>query len=249
METEPKDLTSPEAGVPYATPPSTTFHQPNPGYLGASSYSAIYARLSLDSRSDVPSTPSENVADDAQIRHGARLIEHIRDALQIQLCLKLIQTWMDRGVNLALANPLTEACAHGTARKLAPSSQEPKDHHVTISKQLFSSSIRPLEVDEQVTLKDFQDRLAQPKHARWETLAFFFTAVSRATMDVVTFEPLYSTSQERLSLRRLAMVSKTLRTVLSLLGKIWFALLAVQPPVSAILISIIPSENQFFQSY
>jgi hypothetical protein len=41
--------------------------------------------------------------------------------------------------------------------------------------------------------------------ARWETLGIFFTAVSRATIDVAQFDGLYNSEQERRALRRLAM--------------------------------------------
>lgn len=189
--------------ISFPTPPSTSRNHlyPNPGYLGLSSHEAIFGRLSSGNQGETNSTASEPVVESTQVQHGAKLIEQIRSILQISLCKDLVQSWLGRGVNLALAGVFIEQCTQAVVDVLTPEALNTQELPTEVSKRLFARSCKSLEMDENATIEDFRAEFCH----NWEALGLFFTALSRATMDVVSFEPLYSTEKERRGLRRLAM--------------------------------------------
>lgn len=202
---------SPSAtGISLSIPPLTSRNYPNAGYLGPSSHNAIFASFDEGGEAGYRIRgPSEALqyqagicVDDNHVQHGARLIQQIHDTLQIELCQRLVQARMRQGVTLALAGTFIEDCVHTAGDVLNRTSSG--ESEMLVSRRLFASSCRSLELDENATVEDFQAKFCG-EHARWETLGLFFTAVGKATTDVVSFESLYSTEKQRCDLRRFAM--------------------------------------------
>lgn len=186
---------------------------PNPGYLGSSSHATIYDHLqpseSLEINTSSPEQTerchgrSDPVAPDADISHGAILFEQITGALHMSSCMKLIAAWIAKGVNLALAGPFTKQCTQ-SIESLVDSIISGPDIAAEVSRTLFINSYSPLKVEATDTVEDFCNRFCRT-NARWETLGLFLTAISRATIDFASFEPLYSTDYERHNFQKLAM--------------------------------------------
>lgn len=183
------------------TVPSKLRTYPNPGYLGPSSHTTFFNQLPSDTPSVIE--PLADLVDDESISLGAQLVEQMHRSFSIPSCLQLVRTWIARGVNLALAGIFTERCAVA-AQTIFDEIIHGSSNVEDASKSLFAASCRPLHVDINATVLDFGAHFSQHE-PRWETLGLFFTAISRATVDMSWFEPLYGSEQQRRSLRKLAM--------------------------------------------
>lgn len=182
--------------------------------MGASAYTTIFGRLAVEngtgsthSVSNDPGTAQsalETTVDNVQIAHGARLIEQICSSLPVTRCLELVRSRADNGVNLALAGIFIAQCAESAATAIESVSSNAGGAYAELSKILFTNSYRALDVSESDNVHTFANTFCEPSRVRWETLGLFFTAVSRATIDLTSFDNLFSTEKERFHLRKLA---------------------------------------------
>ena len=190
----------------------TTFRNyPNPGYLGSSSHATIFGHLPTgnDDESENPAQDPDETAhtipiNDAQISHGADLIAEFQSLLSLVSCKALIEQWTGSGVNLALAEPFTKHCAE-TIEHMLRCSTGYAPSHKTISRNFFTQSWRPLAANANTTLEDFCAEFSYG-NARWETIGLFFTAASRASIETLPFDALYSTKKEQRYFQKLAML-------------------------------------------
>ncbi|KAL7914397.1 hypothetical protein GGI35DRAFT_467506 [Trichoderma velutinum] len=158
---------------------------PNPGYLGRFSYTTLFDHipgtedrpatgetLGHDKDDDVP----KNILSQNTIAYGAKLIEQIRHLLPLSSCYLIIQSWMAKSTNLALASALVEPCA----------------------------MMCPLIVSYNDKIEDYCAQFCH-QNARWETLGLFCTAVSRAATDLIYTECFCKSDQGRINMQKLAM--------------------------------------------
>jgi hypothetical protein len=184
---------------------------PNPGYLGSSSHTKISDHIPQNEENELDRSDShfknnehaglELSVDDSFVSYGAKMIEEIHQCGQILSCCRLVSAWNGKGINLALAGSLIGECAktlehifHGFARD---------EGALRISRDFYFNSCRPLSMESTSTFEGFCTSFCQD-NTRWETIGLFFTAVSRATIDIACFNRLFTTEQQRLSVRKLA---------------------------------------------
>lgn len=178
---------------------------PNPGYLGSSSHAAIFSHISPDGdRGDTFQTTqsTHSNGDDHLIQQGADTLRQLLSAFPLKGVIELVSFWLAKGVNLALTGPFVAQCTESMHHLLACMSDG--NWHLAYARQLLQNSARPLEFDQSSTLDAFSAQFLH-QNTRWETLGLFFSAVSRATLDVSFFPSLYSTEKGQYSLRRMAM--------------------------------------------
>ena len=207
-----QSLNSAPVDVAFSRSRTATRRYPNPGYLGPSSHSTIYDHLPLTQDRDIDASPStlqehprkqfETSFEDAEISYGAQLIDLLRTSSLMPYCKTLVEEWLSTGVNLALAGTFSKQCAETAELLLDPKLEGSGRTALEISEKLFVNSCRQLQTDVG-TVPEFSEQFSF-QNARWETLGLFFTAVSRATVDVPRFSPLYETKEERRSIQRLA---------------------------------------------
>lgn len=193
---------------------------PNPGYLGSSSHTTLFHHLtdnnqhhvstgSHEEPNDHPNTPICALTDD-QIEQGAAFINQIRRSVQLPAWKSLVEAWTDKGINLPVAEPFTMLCADVACSTINQCDNEVSENPegprpaTGWSEQLFLRSCEPLKLCAVDTIDNFRE-LFCGTYARWETLGIFFTAVSRATIDISHVDGLYSSEQERRAVRKLAM--------------------------------------------
>ncbi|KAI9926297.1 hypothetical protein MW887_004061 [Aspergillus wentii] len=178
---------------------------PNPGYLGSSSHVAIFNQISpdRDHRSDepCPDRPFQTEGDDVLIRQCADALRHLLSTFPLDELTNLVSFWNAKGVNLALAEPFVKPCMDTMAGLLSTLSDE--NWHLIYARRWLQNSARPLRFSQTSTIDSFAAQFIH-RNARWETVGIFFSAVSRATMDVPFFPPLYSSEKQQYALRRLA---------------------------------------------
>lgn len=200
--------------------PRKSRRYPNPGYLGPSSHTTFFGYLTGNNEHYVPTGSQEEPNDHSsasgcavtedKVEQGAAFLSQVRKSAQLSAWKSLTETWASRGINLPLAEPFTMPCAavaYSTISQCGNDvSQNPEGVQPAVwtSKQLFTQTCKPLKVRVDDTIETFCE-LFCGTHARWETLGVFFTAVSRATIDITQINGLYNSEQERRALRRLAM--------------------------------------------
>jgi hypothetical protein len=125
-------------------------HDPNPGYLGSSSHTTFFDHLSGNDHNIASSTSREEqdtplrtlgcVATDEKFKHGASLITQIRTSIQLSAWASLILAWVDKGINLPVAETFTVYCAQ-TVERVFNSSEGNNgfEDNDTISRRLFYS--------------------------------------------------------------------------------------------------------------
>lgn len=193
---------------------------PNPGYLGSSSHTTFFDHLSGNEPSLEPKDFQECANEhkrtlgyavtEEKIEQGALLINQVRSYSKSSLWESLVREWINGGINLPVAEPFTLSCAIASRKAIdshAAESMEvckgPKDAS-TISKKLFSNSCKPLILAPEANIEAFCDQFCR-NDPRWETLGLYFTAISRATIDIAHWSGLYSSEQDRRALRKFAM--------------------------------------------
>ncbi|OAQ98783.1 hypothetical protein LLEC1_05579, partial [Akanthomyces lecanii] len=177
---------------------------PNPGYLGSFSSTTLFGNLP-DMRDPVldpeggSSVGSDNLVREANVTRGAGLIKQIEATVSIESCCHLILAWTARGSSLPLAGPFLEHCI-ATMRQLFPNQGHTAVASVELSRSLFHNTSHPIDMATSTTLHDFQAQFGH-QQCRWETLGFFFTAASRAAIEMSKFE----SAREYRDLQRLGM--------------------------------------------
>lgn len=191
----------------------TSRKYPNPGYLGISSHVAIFDHLpdgvNNESIEDSPSRGvhshgrSDSSADDVDVYFGSQLLEKIYRAVPILAWIDLVEAWLATGVNMAMAGPFVESCTLAVKETFDKFGTDAS--RATVSSRVLSiNSSQTPSVTRSLTLEEFCDSTCRSR-VRWEAIGLFFTAVGRATNDMTSFQPLYTTKQKRQNIQRLAM--------------------------------------------
>lgn len=133
---------------------------------------------------------------------GQRLLEEVHRVISLQAWVELVETWLIRGSNLALAGPLLKVSVETS--KLVLGMIDGQTNVWELSEQLFFHSSTVLRFTTESSLGNLREQICF-NNARWETLGLFFTAVSMATIDIVRYSNLYTSQSQRQALRRLAL--------------------------------------------
>ncbi|KAH6879435.1 fungal transcriptional regulatory protein, partial [Thelonectria olida] len=186
---------------------------PNPGWLGTSSHTTLFDHLpgaEDESTSDIApgsdqerNVGSEHVVSNANVAHGAKVVEQIRRLLSPSSCSTILDAWMSKDASLALAGVFVEPCAKAVKHLLSDHDANPANA-VEIASKLFANSCRPLSAAPDETIDNYSAQFCQ-QNARWETVGLFCTAVSRAVTDLTYSETFCDSDQERRDLQRLTM--------------------------------------------
>lgn len=196
-------LSPSSTNAPSGTTQMPSANYPNPGYLGSSSSTTIFNHLLPDNDHERDDRePLRAPVANVHVLRGANLIQQAYSSMDVSSCRRLVEAWIAKGVNLALAGSFTNQCtqtADGILSSMVAVTAEARE----VSRDLFNLSACPLTTVVTGTVEDFASHFCHD-NARWETLGLFFTAVSRAAVDIATFEPLYSTSQGQRTFQSLA---------------------------------------------
>jgi hypothetical protein len=134
-------------------------------------------------------------------RRGADALRQLLGAFPLHAVINLVNFWLAKGVNLALAGPFVEQSAETMNHLLSSMSDE--NWHLVYARHLLQNSARPLQFDRTSDIASFSAQFLY-QNARWETVGIFFSAVSRATIDIPFFPSLYLSEKEQYALRKMA---------------------------------------------
>ncbi|KAH8646906.1 putative Zn(II)2Cys6 transcription factor [Xylariales sp. PMI_506] len=193
------------------TPTLRPHSYPNPGYLGPFSHTALFNDVSgVEEPGSTGSTPSsfdphtrpEGEIPEENVIRGAKVVEQIAKLLS-STCENLVQTWLGRGANLALAWPFAESCLK-TLQYMFHSRSGSRLDTMIISRCVFRHSCEPLLAESTATIEDFSAQFCY-KSARWETLGLVCILISRAATDSPGFSSGLASDYERRDLQRQGM--------------------------------------------
>ncbi|PWY75196.1 hypothetical protein BO94DRAFT_209682 [Aspergillus sclerotioniger CBS 115572] len=199
---------------------------PNPGYLGSSSHTTIFDHISQDCTStpgllDTTDTgmsllPYPPITDEHVLLQGANALRLLLDEYRLTVMRDLVQFWLAKGTNLALAESLVEVCSESVVQFFTSVSQD-EHWHLDCARLLLHNSTQPLRFHSDTRFSEWVSQFSDAR-LRWETLGIFFLAVSRATIDVAAFPQLYVTREANCALRKLCtkLSDHALEIVLSL---------------------------------
>ncbi|VUC28933.1 unnamed protein product [Clonostachys rosea] len=195
---------------------------PNPGFLGQSSHSTIFAQMISRTPKDaiVPTLLKDSVFSECGtcsplIIESKDTVDKVAQALRQLLRLDitslryLIKTWNATGANLALAEPLVARFSDATVsfcKELdAETNADLKD--TRNARCILANSRRPTNGPATLTVDQFFEQVTGRENMRLEVLGIFLTAACRAAMDIPSFPPLYTSFLQQISL------AKTLATM------------------------------------
>lgn len=177
---------------------------PNPGYLGSSSHVAIFKHIASDGdHSHIAPAPELNSSwngDNHLLLQGADVLRHLLTSYPLPAMKELVLFWLAKGANLALAEPFVAQCAESVSQLFT---FHDENWHLLYARRLMHNSAKPMHFDRDSKVTTFSSQFLD-HCSRWETLGIFFTALSRASIDIPFFPSLYTKEEDQFILRRLA---------------------------------------------
>lgn len=162
---------------------TTSVKYSNPGYLGSSSATTIFNHIPPENNPETDAMEVPRVAVvDSDVSRSSELLKQAYESGSS--CARLLEAWITKGVNFALAGPFTSQCTK-TAEYVLTNDNLVKTKALRVSSALFSRSALPLNAEATSTIEDFASSFCL-ENAVWETLGLFYTAVSRAAVDAPT---------------------------------------------------------------
>lgn len=191
-------------------------HYPNPGYLGMSSHSTIFNQVSSstvphgeapehDARQLVLLFQHDSIEDWHFLEQATSMLGRL-DQLDISQLARLVQSWLEQGVNLPLAEPFVAYCSEAATEWTAqtrPSRSSPDYHSATRNRVnfLLQNTQRPINVRQDSGFSAFLGQIVG-ENFRLEALGIFLTAAARAALDTSFFPSLFTSDRQRRTLIR-----------------------------------------------
>lgn len=198
---------SPAAIQTTISEPTEATRYPNPGYLGAFSHSGMLAEISSSHvatnletgrtgpQEDPSPTNGETLPEDQDILdRAANCVELLRH-LDFSHLSRLVTSWLEKGVNLNLAEPFIAAC--NDAASALGSSDQALAAHPLQARTLLLNSRRPIILSRDSSLPEYVAQITGHS-LRWETIGLFLAAASRAVLDTPSFSPIYLNEDQRM---------------------------------------------------
>lgn len=196
------------AGLQTSIPVTTeATRYPNPGYIGSFSHSGILAEISsshvaanvetaqAEPHEHLSSTSNDALLEDRDILDRAADCIELLHQLNFSDLSRLVTSWLEKGVNLNLAEPFIAAC-NDAASTLGPSN-ETQTAHPLQARALLLNSRRPISLSRDSCLSEFIAQITGD-FLRWETIGLFLAAASRAVLDTPSFSPIYLNEDQRM---------------------------------------------------
>lgn len=167
---------------------------PGPGYLGSTSFSAVYSdHGSMKDLYPVHSTPNGRSEErrhrlfvanrESQIRKGAACLALIADLPSYELAVK---KWQE-AAEISMIRPWTMACFFSLKSALydhlaiATTSEQKEKLLLDCSAQIFENSLQTLDLNQDTTIDGFACQMTSQR-LRWEAVGIYFTSIGLAIM-------------------------------------------------------------------
>lgn len=171
---------------------------PAPGFLGSTSYSAVFTenrdQIDLDpDQEDRPATSRHSsitvcTHDQRQLREGCGVIDILRHFHSLRA---IAQRWAKDACDYSLIVPHFLACVESIERDiyLPFVANRSESSLIKASEKLFAAFSRHIKIVPGCKFEEFPEEFTG-KNIRWETLGVFFTAVGLGIMQIPATDPL-----------------------------------------------------------
>ena len=190
-------------------------YYPNPGYLGVSSHSTLFNQVSSGDDPEqasfqpasarlMPGSPMHFSGSQIVLDRASHALTRL-DRLNISRIIPLVHLWLAKGVNLPLAGPFVAGClesAQHWKQLLDPdtgidsSESGSGDSAINYVRALLANTRKNIVMHQDMSTKDFLSQMLG-KNLRYESLGICLVAAARAAYDIPSFEPLYSSNEQR----------------------------------------------------
>lgn len=152
---------------------------------------------------DMPTIVQPQVAgENLLMMQGADVLRQLLNTFPLAAMKEFVMFWLESGANMSLAEPFVEKCTENMTRLFTSFSQE-DNWHLAYAQRLTQNSRAPLEIRTTFDISDFSAQFLD-QNFRWESLGIFLCAVSRATIAIPFFPPLFKTEKDQFLLRKLS---------------------------------------------
>ncbi|KAJ5366412.1 Transcription factor [Penicillium brevicompactum] len=203
----PSSRVSPVQASPSFAPRKNPY--PNPGFLGSSSHVAIFNQISPEeyhtsnnTHATEPDMSTLVVGENLLMIQGADVLRQLLNTFPLAAMKDFVMFWLETGANMSLAEPFVEKCTENMTHLFTSFSQE-DNWHLAYAQRLTQNSRAPLEIRTTTNISDFSAQFLD-QNFRWESLGIFLCAVSRATIAIPFFPPLFKTEKDQFLLRKLS---------------------------------------------
>lgn len=172
---------------------------PDPGFLGSTSFSAVYEEglkvLTPDDRNGNTSAPSDRLYlpnRDSQIRRGMECLTLLTKMPQFEVSLKI---WESAAASeYSLMTPFLWSIRSSVKSNLYDELMLASDHNrnellFRQSSQIWQNSLTKMEVPERCSINDYAELLSNGDQLRWVSLGIYFTSVGVAVLYAKGQEP------------------------------------------------------------
>ncbi|KAJ3543636.1 hypothetical protein NM208_g3469 [Fusarium decemcellulare] len=192
---------------PTSTPP---FHRyPNPGYLGLSSHSTLFNHVLSSAepaavschdpvQERIPTAMADLLGDRVVVDRATHALRRLR-RVDISKITPLVRFWLEKGVNLPLAEPFVAPCLEAVEQwrqVLGPGPDRSHTQSAETVLALLANTLKPIVMRRQMNPRDYLFQMTR-RNLRWESLGILFTAAARAAYDIPLFAPLYTSNEQR----------------------------------------------------
>ena len=168
------------------------------GFLGSTSYSAVFTesqgQLDVDidhaptvadhyNNEKLPTTSAEHAK---KIKQGAQVLAQLRDFEHLR---DMYTDWLQEVGDLPLMGPFVPACAESIKMDILEKFDiDSEQGQLEASKTIFNITGRPFKIPRSCTLQGFH-KLFTGDNLRWEAIGHFFTACGLACMNMQYNDP------------------------------------------------------------
>lgn len=108
---------------------------------------------------------------------------------------RLVNSWLEKGFNLNLAEPFLPACNSAMSTLSPPN--EARATPPLEARGLLLNSRRPISIPRDSRLSEYTAQITG-EFLRWETIGLFLAAAGRAVLDTQSFSPIYLCEDQRM---------------------------------------------------
>jgi hypothetical protein len=141
-----------------------------------------------------PALGNSHMLDDQNLLRRATHCANLLYSFKIPDLHQLVCLWLERGMNLSIAEPLVAAC-NDTVLEFSSADNSLATRSVQ-AKALLENSHRPMLLTKDSSIAEYVAQIIGDR-LRWETAGLFLAAASRAVLDTQYFRPLYSSERQR----------------------------------------------------
>ncbi|CZT25096.1 uncharacterized protein RCC_10825 [Ramularia collo-cygni] len=180
----------------YASPESATaFRDARTGFLGPTSYSAVYTENStILNTPDLNDTPNFPAISAEKLQQGAEVLSLLRD---IPVYRRFTDRWFELCDGIILTRPVTQCLLDGLWLEFGPILEEGRPEELlSLSELVWRNTREPMKVRGDMTARDWAHS-ASGRNLRWESVGVILSLVGLISLSLNNWDAIFESIRER----------------------------------------------------